>query len=105
MWGSKKKKEHQPIGYLGDMSPEQTAVFEQFKAWVEQNNVTCNPWHTDSFLLKFCRARKFDLDKIVEMFTNYMKYRHDNQIDTIITGYHIPHRQAVFPITPAATAA
>jgi len=57
------------------MSPEQQECFNQFKQWIQMNNATCNPWHTDSFLLKFCRARKFDLDKVILMFSNYMEYR------------------------------
>jgi hypothetical protein len=45
--------------------------------------MTENPWHKDYFLLKFCRARKFDLEKVKEMFTSYMNYRKDNELDTI----------------------
>jgi hypothetical protein len=45
--------------------------------------MTENPWHKDYFLLKFCRARKFDLEKVKEMFTNYMNYRKENELDTI----------------------
>jgi len=48
------------------------------------NNVTVNPWHVDSFLLRFCRARKFDLDKIILMFSNYMEYRKTNELDDIL---------------------
>jgi hypothetical protein len=35
-------------------------------------------------LLKFCRARSFDLQKIIAMFTAYMEYRTENKIDTIV---------------------
>jgi len=66
------------------MSEEQLEVFGQFKQWIEMNNVTCNPWHVDSFLLRFCRARKFDLDKIIIMFSNYMEYRKNNELDNIL---------------------
>lgn len=66
------------------MSAHQQKVLDEFKEWIEQNNITENPWHKDYFLLKFCRARKFDLPKVIEMFTNYMKYRTDNELDTII---------------------
>ena len=66
------------------MSAEQSEVFAQFKKWIDGESVTVNPWHDDTFLLKFCRARKFDLDKIMLMFGEYMKYRKENNIDTII---------------------
>jgi len=36
-------------------------------------------------LSRFCRARKYDLDKIIEMFSNYMEYRRHNELDTILT--------------------
>lgn len=45
---------------------------------------------TDSFLARFCRARKWDIKLICEMFTNYMKYRADNKIDTISGESLIP---------------
>ena len=35
------------------------------------------------FLARFCRARKWDIKLMTEMFTNYVKYRHENKIDTI----------------------
>jgi len=66
------------------MSEEQLEVFNAVKKWVEENNITVNPWHDDNFLTKFCRARKFDFEKIMEMFSNYMKYREENGLDTII---------------------
>ena len=56
----------------------------QFKKWIETDKVTENPWHDDIFLLKFCRARKFKFDDVKIMFENYMKYRKDNGLDTII---------------------
>lgn len=44
-----------------------------------------NPWYNDTFFLKFCRARKFDIEKIKIMFTNYIEYRKEYGIDDIIT--------------------
>ena len=73
------------FSYIGDMSETQQKCLDDFKAWIETNKVTENPWHKDYFYLKFCRARKFDLPKVIEMFTNYMKYRTDNDLDNIIT--------------------
>jgi hypothetical protein len=61
--------------------------FGQFKEWIEKNNATKNPWHIDEFLLKFCRARKFDIDKVIEMFKNYMEYRTEHDIDNVITTF------------------
>jgi hypothetical protein len=52
--------------------------------------MTQNPWHKDYYFLKFCRARKFDLPKVKDMFTNYMKYRTENDLDNIISVSIIP---------------
>ena len=71
--------------YTGDMSEAQQKCLNEFKDWIEKNNITQNPWHKDYFFLKFCRARKFDLPKVKEMFTNYMKYRTENDLDNILT--------------------
>ena len=46
-----------------------------------------HPWFNDAFLLRFCRARKFDFDKIVIMWTNFMDYRKQHDIDNIIENF------------------
>ena len=45
------------------------------------------PWFDDAFLLRFCRARRFDFIKITEMWINYMNFRRDNDIDNIIPNF------------------
>jgi len=53
--------------------------------WIADNNITENPWFNETFYLKFCRARKFDLEKVIIMFTDYIKYREENGLDTIVS--------------------
>ena len=92
MWGKKKNKAKNadaPKGYVNDMSPEQEQVFAEFKQWIADNQMTKNPWHADWFLLKFCRARKFDLPKVQLMFSNYIDYRNTNKLDTILQDFHV----------------
>jgi hypothetical protein len=66
------------------MSKEQQEVLAEFKKWIKDNKVTENPWLNDVQLLKFCRARNFQIEKIIEMFTNYMDYRKEHDIDHIV---------------------
>lgn len=60
-----------------------------------------NPWFTDTVYLKFCRARKFDVAKVIEMFANYMNYRKENGIDTILTDFVYDKRPQVAEHYPA----
>ena len=71
--------------YLGELSERQTEVLAQLKAWFHEEGFVMNPWFNDTFFLKFCRARKFDLDKIKIMFKNYMDYRNEYGCDDILT--------------------
>jgi hypothetical protein len=64
------------------------------------NNITENPWFNDMFLLRFCRARKFDLDKVILMFTNYIQYRKDNGLDTICSDFVFDKKELVAPFYP-----
>lgn len=81
-----KKQQGMYPGYIGELMDDQVIVFRNFKSWIEINHthILENPWMTDQFLIRFCRARKFELDKITLMFDNYVKYRKDNGIDTIM---------------------
>ena len=46
-----------------------------------------NPWFDDAWVLRFCRARKFDLPKVIEMWSNFMAYRNENDIDRIVEDF------------------
>lgn len=39
--------------------------------------------YNDLFLLRFMRARKFEIPKVYEMFTNFLKWRNDASVDEI----------------------
>ena len=51
-------------------------------------------------LLRFGRARKFDLAKMQLMFTNFMNWRRDQEVDTIIDTYQFDERAAVQEVYP-----
>ena len=83
-WGKKKTKVIEGDGYLGELSERQADCLAQVKAWMNEMKFDENPWFSDTFILKFCRARKFDIGKVIEMFEKYMTYRKENGIDTIL---------------------
>jgi len=51
---------------MGDTSPEQDAVVAQFKEWITATEIAdLAKLHFDDYdLLRFARARKFDLPKM-----------------------------------------
>jgi len=69
-------------GWPGDCSPEQLKVLEEFRAAVTNMGCT-NPPYDDAYLLRFLRARKFDLTKALQMWSNFIKWRQENNIDEI----------------------
>ena len=42
-----------------------------------------NPWRTDSDLLRFCRARKVEITKVIQMIKDTIEWKSNNNIDTI----------------------
>jgi len=51
-------------------------------------------------MLRFCRARKFKLADIQLMFTNFIVWRRENNVDTIIEDFDFSERDAVQAIYP-----
>lgn len=66
MWGRSKPKEvvHEYSGFMGDCSEEQTAMMQTVKAWVAENMFDPIGQLDDYDMLRFCRARKFELEPI-----------------------------------------
>ena len=47
--------------------------------------------YDDLFLLRFLRARKFDLEKTMIMFKNFLKWRIDMNVDELLRSYELEH--------------
>jgi hypothetical protein len=76
-------KKHVHTGYLEDMSEEQRGVLEQLRVYLREVLQNTDPRYDDRYLLRFCRARKFDYPKVQLMFDNFLKWRADNGVDEI----------------------
>jgi hypothetical protein len=74
---------------MGDMSEEQEKQLEVFRKYIKDNNVTDHPQYDDYYLLRFLRARKFDMEKTLLMFNNFMNWRKENDVDNILTVRYI----------------
>jgi len=49
------------------------------------------------FYLKFCRARKFNIDAVKFMFEGYMKCREEQKLDNIVEEFKHDKLAAIFP--------
>ena len=97
-----KPKEPEKTGFMGDTSPEMDQVMVQFKEWIAATEI-CNleALHFDDHdLLRFGRARKFDLAKMQVMFQNFINWRNENGVDTIIDTYDYHERAEVQTVYP-----
>jgi hypothetical protein len=75
-----------PPGRLGNLSAQQQSALDQFR---HDLSTDANfPWtparHDDATLLRFLRARKFDLAKSKEMIYAAEKWRKDFGVDEIV---------------------
>jgi hypothetical protein len=69
---------------MGDMSEDQDKGLEEFRKYIKDNNVTDHPAYDDYALLRFLRARKFDMDKTKLMFHNFMDWRKEHDVDNVL---------------------
>ena len=70
---------------MGDLSEEQKSTLEEFKKYLVEINLADNPEYDDYYMLRFLRARKFDIDKTKLMFNNFVNWRRENDVDNVIT--------------------
>lgn len=101
MWGllgyKNQPKERVPLGYIGDLTPEMEQCLNEFREWIVANKFDQNPWFNDMIYLKFCRARKFQIEAVKEMFANYMKCREEQKLDNIIEEFKFDKLPEIFP--------
>ena len=90
----KKEKAIEYSGFMGDTSPEQDEVFNSFKAWIDETQTgDMAAMHFDDYdLLRFCRARKFVLADIQEMWQNFIDWRIEEGVDDIIDTFSYDER-------------
>mmetsp|Transcript_37992 Transcript_37992/g.34022 ORF Transcript_37992/g.34022 Transcript_37992/m.34022 type:complete len:345 (+) Transcript_37992:43-1077(+) len=69
-------------GFPGDCSEEQLQVLEKLRNEVKAMGLDLNKYD-DQYLLRFCRARKFKFDKVLEMWKKFVKWRQENNVDNI----------------------
>jgi len=51
--------------------------------------------YDDYYLLRFLRARKFDMEKTKLMFNNFIDWRRENDVDNVIDCYSFDEMREV----------
>ena len=77
------------------MSEEQERALEVFKKYIKDHNITDHPQFDDYYLLRFLRARKFDMEKTLLMFNNFIEWRKENEVDQILHVLETPFQPCV----------
>lgn len=80
--------ENQTSGTLENLTPEQAQVRDKVREFLNkkfaEGDVHCGKdrWN-DWYILRFCRARKFDYEKIIIMIEKYLAWLKEVKIDEI----------------------
>lgn len=69
------------------MNQNQYQILSLLKAKIKETNLTENPMFDDRYLLRFCRARDFNFDKVWLMFSNFIKWRKEEEVDDILVSF------------------
>ncbi|XP_052413375.1 SEC14-like protein 2 [Carassius gibelio] len=76
-------------GRVGDLSAKQAEALAQFREKVKDILPQC-PSQSDHFLLRWLRARNFNLQKAEAMLRKHMEFRKHMKVDTILTEWQLP---------------
>jgi hypothetical protein len=77
-------------GFYNELNQAQYDALQQWKSNLTSQNVLPNlDNYDDLFLLRFLRARKFDLVKTMEMFKKFLQWRIDMHVDEIRENFEM----------------
>eukprot|EP00357_Protocruzia_adherens_P022872 CAMPEP_0114979626 /NCGR_PEP_ID=MMETSP0216-20121206/4476_1 /TAXON_ID=223996 /ORGANISM="Protocruzia adherens, Strain Boccale" /LENGTH=384 /DNA_ID=CAMNT_0002340973 /DNA_START=215 /DNA_END=1369 /DNA_ORIENTATION=- len=92
MWG-KKKPTHS--GFEGDLSPEMEQSLKEFRETITNEDILPKKFDQDWTLLRFLRARNFDMKKTLEMWRNFINWRKEFGVDDIAENFDFHEKDAV----------
>ncbi|XP_059192971.1 SEC14-like protein 2 [Centropristis striata] len=76
-------------GRVGDLSPKQAEALEQFRERI-QDILPQLPAQHDHFLLRWLRARNFNVQKSEAMIRKHIEFRKHMKVDTILSDWRPP---------------
>ncbi|CAK5277695.1 unnamed protein product [Mycena citricolor] len=84
-----------PPGWLGNLTPTQEDALAKVRAEMHAEGAFVESRHDDASLLRFLRARKFDVVKAKEMLLAAEKWRKDFRVDELVRTFDYPELQQV----------
>ncbi|CAG8651495.1 4541_t:CDS:2, partial [Diversispora eburnea] len=87
-------------GHLGSLSKHQAETLETFRKEIKEAGIFEERRHFDACLLRFLRARKFDLPKTKKMFMDCEKWRKDFGVDDLVKNFDYTEREEVMKHFP-----
>ncbi|AEO67993.1 27d20494-096a-41b7-aaae-efb0c9e920f8 [Thermothielavioides terrestris] len=85
-------------GHPGYLTPEQQAQVHQLRLLLEQEGFTKR---LDTLtLLRFLRARKFDVELSKKMFIDCEKWRQETKLDDTVPSWEYPEKEEMFKYYP-----
>ena len=88
-------------GFYNELNQAQYDALQEWKKNLISQNVLPNlDNHDDLFLLRFLRARKFDLEKTMEMFKKFLQWRIDMKVDELRESYEMENLIAIKKVYP-----
>ncbi|KAJ3346096.1 cytosolic factor, phosphatidylinositol/phosphatidylcholine transfer protein [Entophlyctis luteolus] len=87
-------------GRVGHLTPEQAAILRDFKTVLAATEHFDPNVHDDHQLLRFLRARKFDIPAAKKMWIDCQVWRKANGVDTIIQTFEFPEYMAAMKFYP-----
>ncbi|KAF8173762.1 CRAL-TRIO domain-containing protein [Mycena galopus ATCC 62051] len=79
-----------PPGRLGNLTPVQEAALAKFASELRAEGAFVEARHDDATLLRFLRARKFDVPKAKDMFLACEKWRKEFGVDELVRSFEFP---------------
>jgi hypothetical protein len=68
---------------MGDLNDDMTHHLNDFRTFVMELGLDTK-MYDDYYLLRFLRARKFNMDNTKLMFNNFITWRKENDVDNVL---------------------
>ncbi|CAG8514613.1 1368_t:CDS:1 [Paraglomus brasilianum] len=87
-------------GHIGSLSPQQAETLEKFRRELSDEGFYDKERHDDAYLLRFLRARRFDLAKAKKMFIDCEKWRKEFGVENLVKTFDYTEHNEVMKYYP-----